>query len=390
MTQLRYMTAGESHGRGGLVIVEGLPAGVSLSPEQINIELARRQTGYGRGGRMRIETDTVEIYSGVRFGKTIGSPIALWVPNRDWANWEDEMSAVPIGRESEKKVLHPRPGHADLPGGLKYNFQGDLRPVLERASARETAARVAAGAVGKALLSELGIAVLGHVTKIGGVENAAPYPPLCELTALSEASELRCFDAETTQRMRLKIDEAKARGDSVGGLFEIIVTRLPIGLGSYVQWDRKLDGRLAQAVMSIQAIKGVEIGLGFAVADRFGSEVHDEIAYDADQRRFSHLRNGAGGVEGGMTNGEPLVLRAAMKPISTLYRPLRSVHIHSKEPVKANVERSDHCAVPAACVIGENVVALTLSDAILEKFGGDSLDELKRNIAGYTEQVKCF
>lgn len=390
MGQLRYLTAGESHGRGGLVVVEGMPAGVPISADIINDELKRRQGGYGRGARMKIEKDAVDLYSGIRFGLSIGSPIALLVQNRDWENWEAEMTALPSELESKKKVLHPRPGHADLAGGLKYNFQADLRPVLERASARETVVRVAAGAVARQLLAVFGIQVYGHVVKIGAVANTSPYPAICELKKLAEASDLRCFDAGSSQKMKAKIDEAKGRGDSVGGVFEVIVTGLPPGLGSYVQWDRKLDGRLAQALMSIQAIKGVELGLGFQVAERFGSEVHDEIFYDNEKRSFEHRTNGAGGLEGGVTNGEWLVVRAAMKPISTLYRPLHSVDIHSKEAVKASVERSDHCAVPAACVIGENVTAFTLADAFLEKFGGDSLEEIKRNYDGYLQQLRQF
>lgn len=388
MSRLRYMTAGESHGKGGLVVIDGMPAGVPIHVEKINRELARRQRGYGRGGRMRIEKDEVEIFSGLRFGKTIGSPISLLVHNRDWENWQQEMN--PLAGEGKKKVLHPRPGHADLAGGLKYNFKDDLRPVLERASARETTVRVAAGAVARQLLDIFQVNIVGHVKKIGGVENAAPYPARDDLARQAEADEVRAFDPAASQAMKAKIDEAKTKGDSVGGVFEVIVYHLPPGLGSYVQWDRKLDGRLAQALMSIQAIKGVEIGLGFEVAERFGSQVHDEILYNDAKKQFFHRTNGAGGLEGGVTNGEPLVIRAAMKPISTLYRPLASVHIHSKEAVKASVERSDHCAVPAACVIAENVVALTLADAFLEKFAGDSLDEIFRNYQGYLQQLREF
>lgn len=390
MGQLRYMTTGESHGKGGLAILEGLPSGVPVSVDWINRELFRRQQGYGRGGRMRIEKDEVEILSGVRFGRSIGSPISLWIQNRDWANWQDEMTSLPTGYESKKKVLCPRPGHADLPGGLKYNFTDDLRPVLERASARETTARVAAGAVARQFLAEFGVRIIGHVTKIGGVSISTVETNLDRLAELAEASDVRACDPVAAQAMREKINEAKARGDSVGGVFEILVVGLPIGLGSYVEWDRKLDGRLAQALMSIQAIKGVEVGLGFEVGNRFGSQVHDEIRYDSESRLFSHTRNGAGGLEGGMTNGEVLVLHAAMKPISTLYRPLQSINIETKEAVKASVERSDHCAVPAACVIGENVVALTLADAFLDKFGGDSLEEIKRNVMSYQEQIARF
>lgn len=385
---LRYLTAGESHGQGLVVILEGIPAGFPVREAEINRELARRQKGYGRGARMKIEQDQAQILSGVRGGKSLGSPIALKIGNKDWANWQKIMDVAQDDLGQAKVVHNPRPGHADLAGGIKYN-QHDLRNILERASARETAARVAAGSIARALLREFQIEIAGHVTNLGGIEVGPDRPPLNRIAKIAEQSELRCIDPEAEKRMIQRIDEAKQQGDSLGGIFEIIVEGLPVGLGSHVQWDRKLDGRLAQAVMSIQAIKGVEIGMGFDLANHFGSEVHDEIFYQKN-RGFFRKRNNAGGLEGGITNGEPLILRAVMKPLSTLIHPLQSVNILTKEPHQATVERTDVTAVPAASVIAEQVIALTLADAWLEKFGGDSFAEVKRNYEGYRQQMREF
>jgi len=384
---LRYLTAGESHGQSLTAILEGIPANLPLAAEQINLDLARRQRGYGRGGRMRIERDEATIVGGVRHGFTLGAPIAILIANRDWENWRATMD--PSAREGEADpkgaVTRPRPGHADLAGALKYG-QRDIRNVLERASARETAARVAVGAVCKRLLEEFGVEIISHVTEIGGIAAKTEGLSFGEIRARAEASEVRCADPEASDAMMRKIDEARKRGTTVGGVFEVVALNLPIGLGSYVHWDRKLDGRLAQAVMSIQAIKGVEIGLGFEGARRFGFETHDEIFYEGG--RFVRRTNRAGGLEGGMSNGEPIVLRGAMKPISTQYAPLASVDLETKEPFKASVERSDICAVPAAGVIGEAVVAFELARAFLEKFGGDSLEEMRRNYRGYLDSVR--
>ncbi|MBI2354821.1 MAG: chorismate synthase [Deltaproteobacteria bacterium] len=390
---LRYLTAGESHGPQLTAIVEGMPAGVPISASAINRELSRRQQGYGRGGRMKIEKDTVELLSGVRWGETIGSPLTLVVMNRDWENWHERMSPLPEHRDDSIAVTRPRPGHADLSGALKYGHD-DVRNVLERSSARETAARVAVGAVAKALLGEFGIRVGGYVAEIGGIAAAAPDLPLEELWRLAEGSELFCCDRSVEARIKGAIDAAKAEGDTLGGVFEVQVLGTPPGLGSYVHWDRKLDARLAMALMSIQAIKGVEVGIGFASARRPGSLVHDEIIRDEARLgqgaagAYCRATNNAGGIEGGMSNGEPIVLRAAMKPIPTLYKPLRSVDIRSHEPFEATVERSDTCAVPAALVVAEAVVAVEIANAFLEKFGGDSLGEIRRNYAGYLEELR--
>lgn len=386
------MTAGESHGKALVAILEGMPAGFPVREEDINRQLARRQKGYGRGNRMKIETDKVEILSGIRAGKTLGSPIALKIENRDWPNWQKTMSSADEDPTHSKVVHHPRPGHADLPGGIKYNHR-DLRNILERASARETTARVAACAVARRLLDEFGIKIIGHVISLGGIpiSPARPdFPSFKEIEQLSEKSELRCIDKIAEAKMIEKVDEAQKKGDSLGGIFEVIVEGLPIGLGSHVQWDRKLDGRLAQMVMSIQAIKGVEIGCGFESAGKFGSQVHDEIFYDSKKKHYYRKQNKAGGLEGGITNGEPLVIRAAMKPLSTLIRPLQSVNIETKEPYEATVERTDTTAVPAAAVIAENCISFTLADAFLEKFGGDSLKEIRGNYEGYLNQVREF
>jgi chorismate synthase len=363
-------------------ILEGIPANLSLVAEEINLDLGRRQRGYGRGGRMRIEKDEANIVGGVRHGLTMGGPIAILIANRDWENWKRTMDWKPLEGEADPKepVTRPRPGHADLAGALKYG-QRDVRNVLERASARETAARVAVGAVCKRLLREFDLEVFSHVTEIGGIVAKIDGLSYAQIRDLAEGSEVRCADAEAGEAMMRKIDEARKRGTSLGGVFEVVALNLPVGLGSYVHWDRKLDGRLAQAVMSIQAIKGVEIGLGFEGAKRFGFETHDEIFYE--DGRFVRKTNRAGGLEGGMSNGQPIVVRGAMKPISTQYAPMASVDLLTKEPFKASIERSDICSVPAAGVIGEAVVAFEIARALREKFGGDSLEEMTRNYRGY-------
>jgi len=388
-TKLRYLTSGESHGPGLYTVLEGMPSGLPLQVDYINQQMARRQKGYGRGGRMKIETDNVEITAGVRHGYTLGSPICLVVENRDWKNWQDEMSIGRTDKPLKRVVTRPRPGHADLVGGIKYDFR-DLRNVLERASARETTSRVACGAVARRLLEEFGVRLAGHVTAVGSVRAKVIPATAQEILAKTEEAPLRCLDSEAEVKMVALVDEAKKKGDSLGGIFEIVVDGLPPGLGSYVQWDRKLDGRLAQAILSIQAVKGVEIGDGFDNAQKFGSRVHDPIFYDAAKRAFTRSSNRAGGLEGSMTTGLPLIVRGALKPISTLYEPLHSVDIETKEEFEASVERSDTCAIAAAAVIGEAVVALTLADAFLEKFGGDSLREIRHNFAGYLEQVQSY
>ena len=384
---LRYLTAGESHGPMLTAILEGIPANLSLVAEEINLDLGRRQRGYGRGGRMRIEKDEANIVGGVRHGLTMGGPIAILIANRDWENWKRTMDSKPVDREADPKepVTRPRPGHADLAGALKYG-QPDIRNVLERASARETAARVAVGAVCKRLLREFDIEVFSHVTEIGGIVAKVDGLSFAQSRDRAEGSEVRCADAEAGEAMMRRIDEARKRGTSLGGVFEVVALNIPVGLGSYVHWDRKLDARLAQAVMSIQAIKGVEIGLGFEGAKRFGFETHDEIFYE--DGRFVRKTNRAGGLEGGMSNGQPIVVRGAMKPIATQYAPMASVDLLTKEPFKASIERSDICSVPAAGVIGEAVVAFEIARALREKFGGDSLDEMARNYREYLRSVQ--
>jgi chorismate synthase len=391
--RFRFVTAGESHGPALVVVVEGLPAGLAIGAQAIDAELRRRQGGYGRGGRMRIESDRAEILSGVRHGETLGSPIALLVRNRDWANWTDAMAAArPANAEDDqamRRVYLPRPGHADLVGALKYD-RTDARDILERASARETTVRVAAGALAKRLLGEFGIEVASHVVSLGGIHAATPADLPDDLNAVADCSPVRCLDDEAGDRMIERIDAAKHEGDTLGGVVEVVVRGLPVGLGSHVAWDRKLDARLAGALMSIQAIKGVEIGLGFEAARRPGSRVHDEIVADDAHRAgggFGRAGNHAGGLEGGITTGQPLVLRAAMKPISTLMRPLKSVDLRTHEPADAVRERSDVCAVPAAGVVAEAMAAIVLADAMLEKFGGDSLREMRRNHEGYLAQL---
>jgi chorismate synthase len=391
----RYLTAGESHGPQLTAIVEGLPSGLKLSETDINHLLIRRQGGYGRGGRMLIETDRVRIASGVRWGETLGSPVTLVVENSDWVNWETRMSPYEEHRDPSIAVTRARPGHADLPGALKYQ-QRDVRNILERSSARETAVRVAVGAVAKAYLSRFGIAVTGCVVELCGVTAVRPNLGVKDLQQVIAASPLYTYDSEAELKMIELIDQAKASGDSLGGVVEVRVTGAPVGLGSHVQWDRRLDARLALAVMSIQAFKGVEVGAGFEAARKPGSQVHDQIYFDpqrvlrGEQQGFYRTTNNAGGLEGGITNGEEIVVRGAMKPIPTLYRPLQSVDIITKEPFEATVERSDVCAVPAASVVAEAVVAIEVANAFMEKFGGDSIAETARNYAGYIEYLREF
>jgi chorismate synthase len=393
MTSFRFVTAGESHGPALTTIIEGVPAGLPIRAEQIDHDLRRRQGGYGRGGRMRIESDRAEILSGVRHGEALGSPITLQIRNRDWENWGVAMAREPLDGEHDdealRRVVHPRPGHADLVGVLKYD-RTDARDILERASARETTARVAAGAVAKRLLAELGITIGSHVIMLGGIVAREPGRVPDDLNAESDPSPVRCLDPDAEGLMIDAIDEAKRNGDTLGGVFEVVARGLPAGLGSHVSWDRKLDGRLAGALMSIQAIKGVEIGLGFEAAARPGSRVHDEIVGDATSSLgagYGRSGNHAGGLEGGITTGQPLVCRAAMKPISTLMQPLRTVDFTTGDPVEAVRERSDVCALPAAGVVGEAMVAIVLAQAVMEKFGGDSIRELRRNCQGYLEQI---
>lgn len=385
---LRYLNAGESHGRGLMAVVEGLPAGLPLTADVINADLSRRQGGYGRGGRMRIEKDQVEFYCGVRNGKALGNPVGLLIGNRDWENWKHIMAVEPGPPSQERVVTRPRPGHADLVGAIKYGHR-DIRNVLEKASARETAIRVAVGAVAKALLSQFDMRVVSYTTRIGSVT----APPVDDHVAAwdnAERSSVRCPDPESSEKMIEHIRSAKRNGDSLGGIFEVVVMNPPIGLGSYAQWDRRLSARLAMAAMSIQAMKGVEIGMGFESARRLGSEVHDNIYPSGSKPGFLRKTNYAGGLEGGITNGQPIVVRVAMKPIATLYQPKPSVDIQTKEPFEATVERSDICTVPAAGVVGEAVIAYEMANAMLEKFGGDTLEEMKRNFDAYQEYVENF
>ena len=385
----RFTTAGESHGRGLVAILEGIPAGLPLAADRVNAELKRRMGGYGRGARMKIEADQIEWLAGVRAGETLGSPIAMLVWNRDWEHWQDVMAPEADapggggGGERRRQVTRPRPGHADLAGSLKYDRQ-DARDILERASARETVARVACGAVCKVLLDQFGIEIGSHVAELGGVTARYRSPLPAPLNQASDASPVRCLDPEAEKEMIARIDAAKAAGDTLGGVVEVVALGLPVGLGSHVSWDRKLDGRLAQALMSIPAVKGVELGLGFEAARRKGSEVHDEILPG-----LARATNRAGGTEGGMTTGEPLVARVAMKPISTLMSPLRTVDLKTGGPAQAQSERSDVTAVPAMGVIAEAMMALVLAQALLEKFGGDALSETKRNFEGYLAQVRA-
>ena len=416
---LRFSTAGESHGESLVALISGLPAGVPVDQTFLDHELWRRQQGYGRGGRMRIERDTAHILSGVRHGKTIGSPIAMTLANKDWKNWEEILPVETGDPEKHKAVASPRPGHADLAGALKYDFP-DARYILERASARESAARVACGAVAKMLLRALGIEVASHVTRVGTAELSRDAS-FSEIAALASREDvlLACVDPESEARMKAEVDLALRTGDTIGGIFEVVVHGLPPGIGTHVNWDERLDGLLAQAVMSLQAVKAVELGRGVTAAQSPGSQVHDAITYapeppatalssrpesshseDAAERpalptgdpftRFTREHNNAGGLEGGMSNGEDLVIRGYLKPISTLRRPLASVSFESREATKASYERSDVCVVPAAGVAAEAMVALTVARSVLEKFGGDSLRELQRNYQGYCAQIKSF
>src|ERR1700683_4524645 len=397
---LRFVTAGESHGQALIAWISGLPAGVPVDLDFIQGEMHRRQLGYGRGARQRIEKDTADILSGVRHGKTIGAPIAVRIENRDWKNWEKTLPVEDIEdsdgadasdpKSAQRQLTAPRPGHADLAGALKFNFH-DARYVLERASARETAARVAAGAFAKLLLRESGAAILSHTLAVGHVrlERAASWQ---EIAAACENldSPLRCVDAATESRMKAEVDRVLKEGDSVGGIFEIVARGIPPGLGSHAQWDEKLDAKLARAVMSIQAVKAVEIGTGIENAGSYGSEVQDEIRYDTGSKRFARSSNRAGGIEGGISNGGDIVVRGYLKPISTLRRPLQTADLKTKEPVEAAYERSDVCVVPAAGVIGEAMVTLELAGAFLAKFGGDSMQEMRRNFEGYQKQLDEF
>lgn len=410
MPRLRFLTSGESHGKALAGIVEGIPANLALSSADIDVELARRQSGFGRGGRMKIEADHAEIVSGVRWGKTIGSPIALLIENRDHKNWLEGMSPDAEDQDSIPAVTRPRPGHADLAGAMKYH-QRDIRNILERSSARETAMRVALGAVAKKFLGEFGIRTGSYVIQIGSRRSEVGSEKLGEkelfdLYEKAETSPVRCPDEDAGKGMVGLIEEAAKEGNSLGGVFEVFVTGAPAGLGSHVQWDRRLDGRIAHCLMSVQAIKAVEIGLGIEMSGRFGSEVMDEIFYEKKSEDYSpesqhaarymlrpgfyRKTNNAGGIEGGMTNGMPIIARAGMKPIPTLRKPLRSVDILTKEPFEAVYERSDVCAVPAASVIGEAVVSMVVADAFLEKFGGDSMEEVTRNYRAYLEYVERF
>jgi chorismate synthase len=389
---LRFYTAGESHGQALLTFLSGLPAGLPVDTEFINHELHRRQLGYGRGGRQKIEKDAADIFAGVRHGQTIGAPIALRIENRDWKNWE---KILPVGASDapetqSRKLTAPRPGHADLAGSQKFDFH-DARYVLERASARETAARVAAGAFAKLLLKEFGTEIASHTIQVGHVrlERAAKWEEIRAVCGDLESS-LRCVDAGVQEKMKAEVDAALKAGDTVGGVFEIVVHNVPVGLGSHAQWNEKLDGRLAQALMSVQAVKAVEIGAGILAAGSYGSEVMDEISYGKAEQRFRRSSNRAGGLEGGITNGEDVVVRGFLKPISTLRKALGTADMVTKEPVQAAYERSDWCVVPAGGVAGEAMVALVLADAFLQKFGGDSLAEMRRNFESYGRQIDEF
>ncbi|MBU4319481.1 MAG: chorismate synthase [Thermodesulfovibrionales bacterium] len=405
MANLRYLTSGESHGKALIGILEGIPSGLAVSSGDIDRDLRRRQGGHGRGGRMKIETDRAQVLSGIRFGKTIGSPIALLIENKDWENWKDVMSSDNPPSPPFSKggmggfVTRPRPGHADLAGALKYDTH-DMRNILERSSARETAMRAALGAITKRFLSEFGIKIGSYVIQIGEVQSSkfkvqSSETEIAVLYRKAEKSPVRCPDKPSSKNMVQLIDKAAKEGNSLGGIFEVFATGVPVGLGSHIQWDKRLDGKLAQALMSIQAIKGVEIGMGFEMSKKSGSEVMDEIFYKNSKfkiqnSKFYRKTNNAGGIEGGMTNGMPIIIRAAMKPIPTLRKPLHSVDINTKKPFKAAYERSDICAVPAAGVVGEAMTALVIADTFLEKFGGDSMAEVKRNYNSYLSYLSKF
>ena len=387
-----FITAGESHGKGLVAIIEGLPAGLPIDPAFINHQLWRRQQGYGRGGRMKIESDEVEILSGVRHGHTLGSPVSFFIRNRDFDNWQDVMAIEPREFEEEKRarrLTRPRPGHTDLAGGLKFDTH-DLRDILERASARETAARVAVGAFAKLLLREINIEIGSHTAMIGGVPEKPIRATWKQITTIPDDSVLRCVDNEAERRMIALIDSTKEARDTLGGIFEVVARGVVAGLGSHTQWNRKIDGRLGQAIMCIPAVKAVEIGMGVGVSYSTGSQVHDEIGYNPAERSFTRPTNRAGGIEGGITNGSEVRVSGHLKPISTLRQPLASVDVITKEESAAAFERSDIVAVPAAGVIGEAMVAIVLADAAREKFGGDSLGEMKRNFEGYLEQLKRY
>ena len=379
LTRIKYLTAGESHGKGLLGILDNIPAGLEITENYIAKQLFRRQQGHGRGGRMKIEKDRAEIYTGVRHGVTLGSRIGLILPNKDWVNWIKKMSSEPVDEEI-KKVTLPRPGHADLAGVQKFDFD-DIRNVLERSSARETAMRVALASICRKLLREVGIEVGSRVTQIYNVKDEAPMPEGISPEALNELADksvVRCLDKNAETEMIAAIDKAKAEGDSVGGIFEIIATGLPYGLGSHTQWDKKLHARIAESIMSVNAFKGIEIGMGFEEAEKLGSEVHDEIGWDGE--KYIRHSNNAGGIEGGMSNAQPIVIRAVMKPIPTLIKPLRSVDIETKENKLAHKERTDYCSVPAASIVAEAMLCFTLADALLEKFGGDTMEQLKAHM----------
>ena len=377
LARLKFLTAGESHGQGLLGILDGMPAGLEISEDYIGVHLARRQRGYGRGGRMKIEKDRAEIWCGVRHGESLGSPIGLIVRNKDWENWTKKMSVTPV-KDEIRKVTLPRPGHADLAGIQKYGFD-DIRNVLERSSARETTMRVALGSVCRKLLEDVGIEVGGQVIQIHNVkDNSRSELSPNQLSELADASPVRCLDKNAEKNMIKTIDEAKAAGDSVGGIFRVVATGLPYGLGSHTQWDRKLQARISAVMMSINAFKGIEIGSGFSGAEKFGSEVHDEIGHDGE--KFTRYSNNAGGIEGGMSNAQSIILQMSMKPIPTLIKPLKSVDIQSKEKKDAHKERTDSCAVPAASIIAESMLCFVLADALMEKFGGDSMAQLKAHM----------
>lgn len=388
MNKIRFLTAGESHGQALNTIIEGLPAGLELAEDDIALQLKRRQRGYGRGGRMQIEKDRAQILSGVRYGKTLGSPISLLIYNKDWPNWTQKMSVSPVDDPVDKLQM-PRPGHADFAGMVKYQFD-DLRNILERSSARETTMRVAAGAVARRLLEHFGVKIYGHVQRIGAASTAlsaisfsrhTPDSEIQQFFDRAEASPVACADKAAAEEMVALIDEAKEKGDSLGGIFEVVAVGLPVGLGSHVHWDRKLDAHLAYAMMSINAMKSVEVGLGRTVGSLFGSQVHDEIFYDAPEG-FHRSHNHAGGIEGGMSTGEPIVVRIAMKPLPTMPTPLRSVDVKSRQPKEAHYERADACAVPAAVVVAEAMMSLVLANALVDKIGGDSIDEMMRHYKG--------
>lgn len=390
---MRYLTSGESHGPKLITIIEGLPAGMPLTAEDINEQLARRQKGHGRGRRMQIETDTAEIGGGIRHGQTLGSPVSLIVENNDWKHWTKVMGQGPIDEEEsseiKRKISRPRPGHADLNGAIKYGHR-DMRNVLERSSARETTVRVAAGAAAKKLLSLLGIKIASHVLEIGGVKaDIQEYPSIDKIIELTEQSPVRCLDPVAEKKMMQAIDDAKTNGDSIGGIVEVIAEGMPVGVGSYVHYDRKLDAKLAGAIMSINAFKGVEIGIGFEAASKPGSEVHDEIIWDSIHG-YTRKTNRLGGFEGGMTTGMPVIVKGVMKPIPTLYKPLKSVDIETKEPFAASIERSDSCAVPAAAVVAESAVAWELASAIVDQFYSDRFEGLLENVEKHRQYAREF